>query len=226
MKKKVRKIKGEKEVRVKFKMPVSRMTYAMMGFFLGGTIFWIVPIDVVFLDVMMSEPIFLLIFGIAMPILWFLIFLLTFKSSFFNYHEITERKLVISVPPRRVSVPLEEIVEIKSDVGSIEAGFGRSGWDVKYEVYEPGKYYFDGRTLKYREGYSKKGRSIGEKIEYGTSYEYSGGVTRIRSVFSDKNLVLIRTKNKEIVTNVPDAQEFVTEARKAMQLRKSSLNLE
>lgn len=210
---------------VKFKVPVSRMNYAMMTFFLAGTIFWIALIDVVFLETMMSEPIFLSIFGIAMPILWFLIFLLIFKISFFNYHEITERKLIISVPPRRISVPLEEIVEIKSDVGSIETEFGESRWDVKYEDYEPGKYYFDGRTLKYKEDYFKKGRSMGGEIKYGTSFSHSGGKTRIESIWSSKNLILIRAKNKEIITNVPDIQKFVSEALKAIQLRKSSLSL-
>ena len=160
-----------------------------------------------------------------MPIISFLVFLLAFKICFFNYHEITERKLVISVPPRRISVPLEEIVEIKSTVGSIETEFGKSSWDVKYEFYEPGKLYFDGIELKYKEDSSIKGRSIGGKIEYGTSFEHSGGMTRIKSVYSDENLIVIRAKNKEIITNVPDTQKFITEALKAIQLRKSSLNL-
>lgn len=201
------------------------MIYAMMAFFLAGTIFWIVLIDVILLNVMMSETVFLIVFGIAMPIIWFLLFLLAFKTCFFNYHEITDRKLVISGPPFRYSVPLEEIVEIKSNVGSIETEFGKSSWDVKYEFYEPGKYYFDGTELKYREDYLKKGRSIGGEIAYGVSFKYSGGITRIKSVFSDENLVMITAKNKEIIANVPDTQKFVTEALKAIRLRKSSLNL-
>lgn len=201
-----------------------------MVVFLGGTVFWIVLFDVILLDVILNEPTFLVIFGIAMPIIWFLIFLLIVRSSFLNYHEITERKLVISAPTRRISIPLEEIIEIKSDVGSIETEFGKSRWDVKYETYEPGEYYFDfdGKTLtlKYKEGYLKKGRSISGEITYGgASFSYSDGVMRVISVFSDRNIILIKAKGKEIIFNVPDAQEFVTEALKAIRFRKSSLKL-
>lgn len=218
-------VESEHVVSAKFRVPVSRSNRYVLVFFLGGTIFWILLCDVVLLDVMLSDPAFLLAFGIAMPIIWFLIFVLAVKTCFFNYHEITEKNLVISVPPRRISVPLEEIVEIKSDVGSIETEFGESRWDVKYEAYEPGQYYLDltdlSDPLKYKEEYSVKGRSIGKKIEYGTSYWHFDGITRIRSVFNDKNLVLIRAKDKEIITNVPDAQKFVAEALKAMRLRRS-----
>lgn len=220
----VKGINEQEKTSVKFKVPAGRMMYLMIIVFLGGTIFWIVLTDVVFLDVVLSDPHLFMAFGVAMPIIWFLIFLLAVKIYFFNYHEITEKKLVISVPPRRISVPLEEIVEIKSDLGSIQAGFGRSGWDVKYEAYEPGKVHFDlhDLTLRYEEGYHKKGRSVGGKIEYGTSFESYGGITRVRSIFSDQNLVLIRTENKQIIINVPNAQEFVTEALKAMRSRKSN----
>lgn len=62
-------VESERVVSAKFRVPVSRSNRYMLVFFLGGTIFWILLCDVVLLDVMLSDPTFLLAFGIAMPII-------------------------------------------------------------------------------------------------------------------------------------------------------------
>jgi hypothetical protein len=110
------------------------------------------------------------------------------------------------IPPFRIRVPLEDIVEIETDAGKILESLGNSV-DVKYR--EIGEGELEGGRFKF----------------YGVSVTNYRGKKTVKSVFSGKNLVLIRAKRHEITTNVPDTKEFVDLVSKAIQERKSELKL-
>jgi hypothetical protein len=149
----------------------------------------------------------LLIIGVMLPTASFVGVLYTIKCIFFNYHELTDRELVVSAPPFRARrVPLEEIVEIETDTAKIKASLGES-MDVKYR--ETGGSGFAGGRFKF----------------YGVSITHIEGREFVTSVFGSKNLVLIRAKGREIVTNVPNVKEFVDLVSKAIQKRKSELKV-
>jgi hypothetical protein len=148
----------------------------------------------------------LLVIGVVLPIASFMGVLYTVKCIFFNCHELTDRELIISTPPFHVRVPLEEIVEIETDAGKINTSLGKS-INVKYR--ENGEGEFKGGRFKF----------------YGANVTHHGGKTVVESVFSRKNLVLIKAKRHEITTNVPDMKEFVDLVSKAIQERKLELKL-
>jgi hypothetical protein len=79
--------------------------------------------------------------------------------------------------------------------------------DVKYR--ETGEGGFEGGRFKF----------------YGVTITNYGGKKIVKSVFSGKNLVLIRAIKHEITTNVPDVKEFVELVLKAVQTRRSELKL-
>lgn len=148
----------------------------------------------------------LLVIGLVGPIGSFMCVLYAVKCIFFNYHELTDRELIVSTPPFHVRVPLEEIVEIETDAGKINPSLGKSV-DVKYR--ETGEGEFKGGRYKF----------------YGASVTRSEGKTKVVSVFGGKNLVLIRAKRHEVMMNVPDMKEFVDLVSKAIQERKLELKL-
>jgi hypothetical protein len=185
---------------VKFKAPVSRMMYGMVVFFLVMTVVWTTVVDVVLLGQIVNDIGAFLLMGVVGPVIWFLVFLFAVKCTFWNYHELTDKELIISVPPQRVRVPLEEITEIETEAGKIKTDFGKTTLNVKIE-----------------EGPLEKEHYWGKFKTFGTRVQHFGNETIIQSVFSDKNLVRIKAKNKDIVINVPDVREFVEEISKAMQ---------
>lgn len=185
---------------VKFRVPVSRIMYGMVVFFFVMTVIWAVIVDVVLLGQIINDVGAFLLMGVVLPVVWFLIFLFTVKCTFFNYHELTDKELIVSVPPRRFKVPLEEIIEMESEARKIKTDFGKVSLDVKVE-----------------EGPLERERYWGKFKMFGTRVQYFGNEMIIQSVFSDKNLVRIKAKNKDIIINVPDAKEFVEEVSQAMQ---------
>jgi hypothetical protein len=149
----------------------------------------------------------LLAIGVGLPAASFVSLLYTVKCVFFNYHKLTDRELIVSAFPFRAArVPLEEIVEIETDAGKILQSLGNSV-DVKYG--ETGEDGFEGGRFKF----------------YGVTITNYGGKKIVKSVFSGKNLVLIRATKHEITTNVPDVKEFADLVSKAIQERKSELRL-
>lgn len=200
--------KDADRVSVKFRVPVSRMMYGMVAFFFVMTVVWTVIVDVVWLEQTIRDVGMFLVFGVAMPIVWFIIFLFTVKCTFLNFHELRNRELIVSVPPRHVRVPLEEIEEIESDAGKVSTEFGWQSVDVKYEDRE--------------EGSVASGRFKGKFLTFGVHVTpHFGDKTLIESVFSDKNLILIKAKRHEITTNVADVKEFVEEVLKAIRKLKN-----
>jgi len=198
------------EVSLKFRLPVSRMIYVVMvGFFVatvlcvtGAVVFWTGAIQTS--PPMKGNVRSLLVLGV-LAISTFVAVLCTVKIIFFNYHELTDRELIVSAFPfHRVRVPLEEIVEIETDAGKINPSFGK--------------------TVKYRETGLGKSKGGWSKF-YGVSVTHSGGKTVVQSVFGGKNFVLIRAKRHEITTTVPDMKEFVDLVSKAILERKSELKL-
>ena len=187
---------------VKFRVPVSRMMYGMVVFFLAMTVLWTVIVDVVLLGEIINDVGAFLIMGVVLPVAWFLVFLFTVKCAFFNYHELTDKELIVSVPPLKYKVPLEEIIEMESEARKIKTDFGTVSLDVKVE-----------------ESPLEKERYWGKFKMFGTRIQNFGNEMIIQSVFSDKNLVRIKTKDKEIIINVLDAEEFVEEVSKAMRTR-------
>jgi predicted nucleic acid-binding Zn ribbon protein len=184
---------------VKFKVLVSRLMYGMVVFFFVMTVVWTVIVDVVLLGQIINDIGAFLLMGVVLPIVWFLVFLFTVKCTFFTYHELTDEELIVSVPPFRFRVPLEEIIEMESEAGKIKTDFGKVSLDVSVE-----------------EGPLEKERYWGKFKMFGTRVQNFGDEMIIQSVFSDENLVRIKSKNKNIIINVPDAKEFVEEASKAM----------
>lgn len=171
-----------------------------VGLMVMGVVFWVWGV--------FSDVGSLLVVGVGLPIAFFLAFLVLVKIFFFSYHELTSRELIVFAPPFHVRVPLEEIVEIETDAGKINASFGRSA-DVKYrEIGESGV---------------ESGRFRGKF--YGASVEHFGDETLVESVFGDENLVLIKAKKHRITTNVPDVKEFVEQVMGAVERRKSGLRL-
>jgi len=198
------------EMSLKFRLPVSRMMYVLMVVFLAATVALVAGGVLLWTGRIQTNPPMsvasLLIIGVGLPIASFVAVLYTVKCIFFNYHELTDREFIVSIPPFRVRVPLEEIVEIETDAGKINPSFGKSV-DVKYR--ETGAGEFKGGRFKF----------------YGSSVTHSRGKTVVESVFGGKNLVLIRAKRHEITTNVPDMKEFVDLVSKAIQERKLELKL-
>ena len=199
------------EVSPKFRLPVSRMMYVLMVVFLAATVVLVAGAVLLWIGGIQTNPPMsvasLLVIGVVLPISSFVGVLYTAKCIFFNCHELTDRELIVSAPPfPRVRVPLEEIVEIETDAGKINPSLGKSV-DVKYR--ETGLGEFKGGRFKF----------------YGVSVTHSRGKTVVESVFSGKNLVLIRAKRHEITTNVPDTKKFVDLVSKAIQERKLELKL-
>jgi hypothetical protein len=174
--------------------------YGMVVFFFVMSVIWTSIIDVVWLGQIINDVGAFLLMGVILPVIWFLIFLFTVKCTFFNYHELTDKELIVSVPPRRFRVPLEEIIEMESEAGKIKTDFGKVSLDAKVE-----------------EDPLEKERYWGKFKMFGTRVQHFGNEMIIQSVFSDKNLVRIKAKNKDIIINVPDVKEFVEEVSKAMQ---------
>jgi len=198
------------EVSVKFRLPVSRMMYVLMVVFLASTVFLVAFAVAIWTGRVQANPpmsaVSLLAIGVVLPIASFVSFLYTVRCIFFNYHELTDREFIVSISPFHVRVPLEEIVEIETDAGKINASLGETV-DVKYRG--TGEGGFEGGRFKF----------------YGATVTNVGGKKIVQSVFSGKNLVLIRAKRHEITTNVPDVKEFVELVLKAVQTRKSELKL-
>jgi hypothetical protein len=195
---------------LKFRLSVSLMMYVLMVVFLASTVFLeafavLLGTGRIQTDPPMDVSVFLAI-GVALPVASFLSLLYTVRAIFFNYHELTDKELIISASPFHVKVPLEEIVEIETDAGKINASLGQSV-NVKYR--KAGKGGFEGGQFKF----------------YGVSITNVGGKKIVKSVFSGKNLVWIRATKHEITTNVPDVKEFVEQVLKAVQTRKSELKL-
>lgn len=199
------------EVSLKFRLPVSRMMYVLMVVFLATTVVLVAGAVLFWTGGIQTNPPLsgdvrsLLVFGV-LAIASFVAVLYTVKCIFFNCHELTDKELIVSTPPFRVRVLLEEIVEIETDAGKINASLGKSV-DVKYG--ETGEGKFKGGRFKF----------------YGVSVTHFGGKEVVKSVFSGKNLVLIRAKRHEITTNVPDVKEFVDLVSKAIQERKLELKM-
>ena len=198
------------EVSLKFRLPVSPMMYVLMVVFLVATVVLVAGAVLLWTGGIQTNPPMsvgaLLTIGVVGPIGSFVAVLWTVKCIFFNCHELTDKELIVSTPPFHVRVPLEEIVEIETDAGKINASLGKSV-DVKYR--ETGEGEFKGGRFKF----------------YGVSVTHSGGKTVVTSVFGGKNLVLIRAKRHEITMNVPDMKEFVDLVSKAFQERKLELKL-
>jgi len=186
------------------------MMYFLMVVFLAATVALVAGGVLLWTGLIQTNPPMsvasLLIIGVGLPIGSFVGVLYTVKCIFFNYHELTNRAFIVSTPPFRVRVPLEEIVEIETDAGKINPSLGKSV-DVKYRETEAGE--LKGGRFKF----------------YGSSVTHSGGKTIVESVFGGKNLVLIRARRHEITTNVPDVKEFVDLVSKAIQERKLELKL-
>jgi hypothetical protein len=186
------------------------MMYVLMVVFLAATVALVAGGVLLWTRRIQTNPPMsvasLLIIGVGLPIGSFVCVLYTVKCIFFNYHELTDREFIVSIPPFRVRVPLEEIVEIETDARKINPSLGKSV-DVKYT--ETGAGEFKGGRFKF----------------YGSSVTHSGGKTVVESVFGGKNLVLIRAKRHEITTNVPDVKEFADLVSKAIQERKLELKL-
>ena len=199
---------GGEKVSVRFRLPVSRMMYGMVVFFFAVGVVWTVLVDVVWFGQIIGDVGGFLIVGVVGPCVWFGVFLFTVKIVFFSYHELTESELIVSVPPRRVRVPLEGIDEIETDAGKIKTDFGTVRLEVK-----------SGEGPLERERYWAKFKT------FGVSVYHFGNIVMIQSVFSDKNLVRIKAKNHDIVTNVPDVKEFVEQVMGALEKRRSSLKL-
>jgi len=197
-------------VSLKFRLPVSRMMYVLMAVFLASTVFLVALAVAIWTGRVQVNPpmsvVSLLAIGVGLPTASFVSFLYTVRCIFFNYHKLTDRELIVSASPFHVRVPLEEIVEIEIDAGKINASLGESV-DVKYR--ETGEGGFEGGRFKF----------------YGVTITNYGGKKIIKSVFSGKNLVLIRAIKHEITTNVPDVKEFVELVLKAVQTRRSELKL-
>ena len=195
---------------LKFKLPVSRMMYVLMVVFLASTAFLVALAVAIWTGRVQANPpmsvVSLLAIGVGLPTASFLSFLYTVRCIFSNHHKLTDRELIVSASPFHVRVPLEEIVEIEIDAGKINASLGESV-DVKYR--ETGEGEFEGGRFKF----------------YGVTITNYGGKKIVKSVFSGKNLVLIRATKHEITTNVPDVKEFVELVLKAVQTRKSELKL-
>jgi len=196
------------EVSVKFKLPVDRTMYGLAVCFLAITVGLIVMGVVFWIWGIMSDVRSLLVVCVGLPIAFFVAFLVIVRIIISSYHELTSRQLIIFAPPFHVRVPLEEIFEIETDADKISTSFGKS-MDVKYR--ETGEEGVEG------------GRVRGKF--YGASVEHFGGETLVESVFSDKNLVLIKAKKHRITTNVPDVKEFVELVMGAVEKRKLSLKL-
>jgi hypothetical protein len=201
-------VSGQGKVSVKFRLPVSRMMYGMVVFFFAVGVVWTVLVDVVWFGQIIGDVGGFLIVGVVGPCVWFGVFLFTVKIVFFSYHELTESELIVSVPPRRVRVPLEGIDEIETDAGKIKTDFGMVRLEVK-----------SGEGPLEREHYWAKFKT------FGVSVHHFGNIEMIQSVFSDKNLVRIKAKNHDIITNVPDVKEFVEQVMGALEKRRSSLKL-
>jgi hypothetical protein len=195
---------------VKFRLPVSRMMYVLMVVFLASTVFLVAFAVAIWTGKMQPNPPMsvsaLLGIGVVLPAASFVSFLYTVKCIFFNYNELTDKAFIVSTPPFHVRVPLEEIVEVETDAGKILSSLGESV-DVRYR--ETGESGLEGGRFKF----------------YGATVTNYGGKKIVKSVFSGKNLVLIRAKRHEITTNVPDTKEFVGLVSKAIQERKSELKL-
>lgn len=195
----------------KFRLPVGRMMYFLMVLFLASTVFLVALAVAIWTGRVQPNPPMsvgsLLAIGVGLPAASFVSLLYTVKCVFFNYHKLTDRELIVSAFPFRAArVPLEEIVEIETDAGKILQSLGNSV-DVKYG--ETGEDGFEGGRFKF----------------YGVTITNYGGKKIVKSVFSGKNLVLIRATKHEITTNVPDVKEFADLVSKAIQERKSELRL-
>jgi hypothetical protein len=187
------------------------MMYVLMVIFLGATVVLVAGAVMFWTARIQTNPPMgvgsLLVIGVGLPIASFMAVLYTVKCIFFDCHELTDRELIVfAFPFRARRVPLEEIVEIETDAGTINASLVKS---VNVRSGETGEGKFEGGRFKF----------------YGVSITHSGGKEVVQSIFSDKNLVLIRAKRHEITTNVPDVKEFVDLVSKAIQERKLELKL-
>jgi hypothetical protein len=198
------------EVSVKFRLPVSRFMFVLMVLMLASTAFLATFAVLIWTGRIQPDPPMsvgsLLAIGVGLPAASFVSFLYTVRCNFFNYHKLTDGELIVSASPFHVRVPLEEIIEIETNAGKINASLGKS-MDVKYR--ETGEGGIEGGQFKF----------------YGVTITNYGGKKIVKSVFSGKNLVLIRAIKHEITTNVPDMKEFVDLVLKSVQTRKSELNL-
>jgi predicted nucleic acid-binding Zn ribbon protein len=184
--------------------------YGLVVIFFATAVLWTVFVDVVLLGQIINDVVAFLVAGVVAPAVWFYAFLYAVRATFFNYHELTDKELIVSVPPfSRFRVPLEEIIEMESDASKIRMDFGTVRLEVKSE-----------KDLLQKEHYWGKFKTFGTRVQP------FGNETMVQSVFSDKNLVRIKAKDKDIITNVPDVKEFVEEVSKAMQQRKSGLKLQ
>lgn len=196
------------EVSYKFRLPISRFMFFLMVLMMASTVFLVAFAVAIWTGRIQTDPPMsvasLLAIGVGLPSASFLSFLYTVRCNFFNYHKLTDREFIVSASPFHVRVPLEEIVEIEIDAGKIKASLGESV-DAKYRGTGEGE--FEGGRFKF----------------YGVTITKYGGKKMVKSVFSGKNLVLVRATKHEITTNVPDVKEFVDLILKAVQTRKSEL---
>lgn len=182
---------------IKFKVPASRIMYGMVALFLAGEVVWIVLYAKWLVNIMSTLDFLVML---LIPIGWSVALLFSVKSTFFNYHELTDKNLIVSVPPRKIRVPLDEIIELQANAGQIKTDFGKSEW----------------KKIEHDKGVHGKGRIWTKFESYGTRVQQFGDLKKIQAVFSDKNLVFIKARNMEITINVPDAEEFVKETLEAM----------
>lgn len=186
------------------------MMYVLMVIFSASTVFLVTMAVSISTGRIQTNPPMsfgsLLAIGVVLPTGSFLAVLYTVRCIFFNYHRLTDKELIVSASPFHVRVPLEEIVEIETDTEKIKASLGETV-DVKYS--ETGEGELEGGRFKF----------------YGVTITNYGGKKIVKSIFSDKNLVLIKATKHEITTNVPDVKKFADLLLKTTQTRKSELKL-